>query len=145
MAQIYLLDTNAASDVMKGSSTAVRQALVTEASSGVIAISAITAAELRFGIRKRGSSRLQAAFDKFCAAAEVLPWDNSAAEAYGELRYALTRRGITLDAMDLLIAAHAVSLGAVVVTHDQAFQQITDFVKVVDWAAGLIVNQQILG
>jgi tRNA(fMet)-specific endonuclease VapC len=136
MADIYLLDTNAASDIMKEGPSAVRQALVTASLSGVIAISVITAAELRFGIKKRDSVRLQAAFDKFCAATEILPWDVLAAEAYSELRYALTRKGITLDAMDLLIAAHAMSLGAVVVTHDQAFQQITDFVKVVDWAAG---------
>lgn len=137
MAQIYLLDTNAASDVMKEGPSAVRQALVTASRSGVIAISVITAAELRFGIRKRNASRLQAAFDKFCAATEILPWDDAAAEAYGELRYLLTQRGITLDAMDLLIAAHAMSLSAIVVTHDQAFQRIKDFVKVVDWAAGL--------
>ncbi len=136
MTQIYLLDTNAASDVMKGTSSAARQALMTESQSGVIAISTISSAELRFGIRKRDSPRLQAAFDTFCAAAEVLPWDDAAAEAYGELRYLLTRRGITLDTMDLLIAAHAMSLGAVVVTHDQAFKRITDFVKVVDWSAG---------
>jgi tRNA(fMet)-specific endonuclease VapC len=137
MAQIYLLDTNAASDVMKDGSSAARQTLITEARSGVIAISTISAAELRFGIRKRDSPRLQAAFDKFCAAAEILPWDDAAAEAYSELRYSLMRRGITLDAMDLLIAAHAMSLDAVVVTHDRAFQQITDFVKVIDWNTSL--------
>jgi len=136
MAQIYLLDTNAASDVMKERSIVARHALETEARLGVIAISTITAAELRFGLRKRNSVRLQAAFEKFCAAAEILLWDDSAAEAYGELRYSLTLRGITLDAMDLLIAAHAMSVDAVVVTHDQAFQQITDFVKVVDWSTG---------
>jgi len=136
MAQIYLLDTNAASDVMHEQSIAVRDALEREARLGIIAISTITAAELRFGIKKRHSVRLQTAFDKFCAAADILPWDDLAAEAYSELRYNLTRRGITLDAMDLLIAAHAMSLDAFVVTHDQAFQQITDFVKVVDWSAG---------
>jgi tRNA(fMet)-specific endonuclease VapC len=137
MAQIYLLDTNAASDVMKEQSVAMRHALETEARLGIIAISTITAAELRFGIRKRNSARLQAAFEKFCSAAEILPWDDSAAEVYSELRYQLTSHGVTLDAMDLLIAAHAISLGAVVVTHDQAFKQITDFVKVVDWSVGL--------
>jgi tRNA(fMet)-specific endonuclease VapC len=137
MAQIYLLDTNAASDVMKEGPSVARQTLATASGTGVIAISTITAAELRFGIRKRNALRLQAAFDKFCAAIEILPWDDAAAEAYGELRYLLTQRGITLDAMDLLIGAHAMSLGAVVVTHDQAFKKITDFVKVVDWAGGL--------
>jgi tRNA(fMet)-specific endonuclease VapC len=137
MAQLYLLDTNAASDVMNGYSDAARLTLAREARSSAITISSITAGELRFGIRKRGSARLQRAFDDFCLAAQILPWDDSVAVAYGELRYSLARNGKVLDAMDLLIAAHAVAVGAVLVTRDRAFQQIKNLVRIENWATDL--------
>jgi tRNA(fMet)-specific endonuclease VapC len=137
MAQLYLLDTNAASDVMNGDSNAVRLTLARKARSASITISSITAAELRFGIRKRGSARLQKAFENFCIGAQILPWDDAAAVAYGQLRYDLARSGTVLDVMDLLIAAHAVALGAVLVTRDKAFQQIKTSVKIENWATDL--------
>ena len=59
------------------------------------------------------------------------------AVAYGELRYGLTRNGRVLDTMDLLIAAHAVAVGAVLVTRDQAFQHIRDLVRIENWATDL--------
>ena len=137
MAQLYLLDTNAASDVMNGDSNAVRLTLARKARSSSITISSITAAELRFGIRKRGSARLQKAFENFCIGAQILPWDDAPAVAYGQLRYDLARSGTVLDVMDLLIAAHAVALGAVLVTRDKAFQQIKNSVKIENWATDL--------
>ncbi len=137
MARLYLLDTNAASDIMNRYSEAARQTLVRESRSSVIAISSITAGELRFGIKNRGSVRLQKAFDEFCAAAQIPPWDDTVAAAYGELRYRIRRKGKTLDAMDLLIAAHAFAVGAVLVTRDGAFEHVKDMVMVVNWATDL--------
>ena len=48
----------------------------------------------------------------------VLPWDEAAAEHYGDLRAGLERRGRPLGAMDLMIAAHARSRGATLVSND---------------------------
>jgi tRNA(fMet)-specific endonuclease VapC len=134
---MYLLDTNAVSDIMNGYSEAARRTLLQEAGSAVIAISSITSGELRFGIRNRNSKRLQRAFDEFRAVGKILPWDDDAAMAYADLRNELTRRGKMLDALDMLIAAHAVAVGAVLVSRDRAFQHVEDFVEIVNWATDL--------
>lgn len=63
----------------------------------------------------------------------ILPWDSQAARSYGTMRAAMTAKGKTLSAMDLLIAAHAASVGAVLVTGDQAFQQSEDLQPSVNW------------
>lgn len=55
------------------------------------------------------------------------------AERYGPARAALARHGQTLTALDLLTAAHALSAGAVLVTSDQAFNQVAGL-TVADWA-----------
>ena len=137
MPQIYLLDTNAASDMMNGTSPALRRTLAEEGRTAVIAISSITSAELRFGIRLRDSIKLQRAFADFCMAAQILPWDDTVSVAYAELRLLLMQRGKALDAMDLLIASHAYALGATLVTRDNAFHNISGLVQVVNWAIDL--------
>jgi len=78
---------------------------------------------------------LRAAVKKLLEAIEVLAWDSSAAQAYGRLRARLRRAGTPLANMDLLIAAHALAQGAVLVSHDRVFRQIAPFVKVEDWAS----------
>jgi tRNA(fMet)-specific endonuclease VapC len=56
------------------------------------------------------------ALDRFLLSADILPFGRSAAVAYGEIRATLERRGLAIGAFDMLIAGHALSLGAVVVT-----------------------------
>ena len=70
---------------------------------------------------------------EFLKRVDVLPWDHAAAERYGITRAELVRRGKTLAPLDLLIAAHAMSAGAVLVTSDKAFGQVVDLI-VEDWA-----------
>jgi tRNA(fMet)-specific endonuclease VapC len=65
---------------------------------------------------------------------DVLPWDFSAAERYGILRAALDRSGRPLGSLDLLIAAHALAAGAILVTNDRAFSQIAPL-QIEDWTA----------
>jgi tRNA(fMet)-specific endonuclease VapC len=133
----YLLDTNTVSDIMNGYSEAARLALLRESRSSIIAISSITSGELRFGIKKRNSKRLQRAFDQFLTVGTVLPWNDEVAMAYADLRDRLTRGGKTLDSLDMLIAAHAIAAGAVLVSRDSAFQHAREFVEVVNWATDL--------
>jgi tRNA(fMet)-specific endonuclease VapC len=63
---------------------------------------------------------------------EILQWDVSAARRYGILRAALDRTGRSLGSLDLLIAAHALAAGAVLVTNDRDFSQIAQL-QVEDW------------
>lgn len=85
---------------------------------GEIGISSITGAELSFGVAKSGSAKNQAALDKFLAPLEVLPFDEPAMRRYGGLRTELERQGRPIGALDTLIAAHALALGATLVTNN---------------------------
>ena len=103
-----------------------------------IAISAITEAEVLFGLAKRPeATRLRANFERFFAAIELLPWDSAVAGAYGTLRAELSATGKNLGLMDLLIASHAIAAGATLVTHDRALLQAAASLRTVDWATDL--------
>lgn len=77
--------------------------------------------------------RLRTAFEHFCTTAEVLAWTSAAAKSYAWLRNELRKQGKALSELDLLIAAHAHSLGAVLVTADTAFLQIEGLLEVENW------------
>lgn len=128
----YMLDTNTVSHIIKGSIPSVREHLVAVPMAQVC-ISAITQGELVFGVAKRPElPRLREAVHEFLLRVDVLPWDGVVADCYGELRAALERVGKPLGNLDMLIAAHAVAVGAVLVTNDQAFRQVRGL-EVVDW------------
>ena len=85
---------------------------------GDIGVSSITAAELAFGVTKSGSVRNREALAAFLLPLDVAPFDAQAAVAYGEVRADLERRGSPIGPLDLLIAAHALFLGAILVTNN---------------------------
>ena len=136
MPDLYMLDTNGASELFSGKSPAhVRAAMTLKHRGDVIAISVVTKAELMFGfVKKPEATRVRSAFEAFLKQTSVLPWDERAATSYAEMRNHLRLKGKVLSTMDLLIAAHAHSLGAKIVTRDGAFQYVADMVEVVDWA-----------
>lgn len=103
---------------------------------GDIVISSITGAELSFGVAKSGSRRNQAALDKFLAPLEILPFDEAAMRNYGPLRSHLELNGTPIGALDLLIAAHAVSVGCTLVSNNlREFSRVPDL-ALANWADG---------
>lgn len=101
-------------------------------------ISTITEAEILYGRERRPqATRLHSSGTRLVQALHIRPWDSAAAQVYGKLRADLRATGKNLAVMDLLIAAHAVSAGAILVSHDKAFQQLTPLLAVVDWATDL--------
>lgn len=127
----YLLDTNAASYLINKKSAAMDRRLA-KAAVADLGISAVTEGELRYGVASRGSAPLQAALDSFLLTVTTLPWDSAAAQEYGRLRSELERAGRLLGSLDLMIAAHAIALGATLVTGDRAFARIKSL-KAEDW------------
>lgn len=115
MARQYLLDTNIISALMRDprGAVAARIRMVGEAA---VATSVIVAGELRFGARKAGSGVWVERVEKVLAAIEVLPLDAGVDAHYGSLRAYLTQRGQPIGPNDLWIAAHALALGATLVT-----------------------------
>jgi len=85
---------------------------------GEIGVSSVVAAELAYGVAKSGSARNRSALEMFLAPLEILPFDDKAFWTYGDLRADLERQGKSIGAMDTLIAAHALSLDAVLVTNN---------------------------
>ncbi len=115
----YLLDTNICIYIINAKPAHVLDRFRREAI-GDIGISAVTAAELTFGIIKRGSQRNRLALEKFFAPLEIAAFDAGACWLYGELRADLERRGQPIGALDTLIAAHALALGSTLVTNNES-------------------------
>jgi len=133
---LYLLDTNTVSYIVSGRSPAARRKLDVNLADS--AISAITEGELRFGLAKRPEAvRLRKAIDSMLDVVLVLPWDSEAAQAYGIMRARMAAAGKALSALDTLIAAHAASVNAALVTNDRAFRHATGLQTTINWATDL--------
>jgi tRNA(fMet)-specific endonuclease VapC len=114
----YLLDTNICIYVIKRRPPQVL-ARVQRCAVGDLGLSTVTLAELQYGVAKSAfPERNQEALAAFTLPLEILPFDAPAAAAYGPIRATLERQGTPIGAMDLLIAAHAVSLGVILVTNN---------------------------
>jgi len=101
---------------------------------GDVAISSITLAELRFGISKSNQSeRNRAALEQFLIPLEVLPFDEAAAEAYGSIRATLEINGTPIGPLDTLIAGHALSVKAAVVTNNVREFSRVEGLRVENW------------
>ena len=85
---------------------------------GEIGVCSVVAAELAYGVTKSRSARNRSALEMFLAPLEVLPFDEAAVWAYGDLRASLEREGQPIGALDTMIAAHALSVDAPLVTHN---------------------------
>ena len=101
---------------------------------GDICISSVTLAELRYGVAKsQYQQKNQTALDDFLMPLEVALFDEAAANTYGVLRASLEQKGTPIGALDLMIAAHALSLHLTVVTNNtREFNRIPNLL-VVDW------------
>ena len=136
---LYLLDTNTVSYISIDRSPAARHMMNRVIRDHMIAISAITEGEVLFGLAKNPgakAARLRASVDLLFPRLRILPWDSAAAHAYGTLRAQMSAVGKPLSTMDTLIAAHALSVDAILVTHDNAFKQV-HALRTVDWATDL--------
>ena len=123
----YMLDANSVSYFIRQHPAVSARVVAVPMSS--LCVSAITAGELMFGLARRMDAvRLHGAVREFLRRIDVLPWDDAVAMRYGAVRADLQRSGGTLAPLDLLIATHALSVGAVLVTSDRAFSRFTDLV-----------------
>jgi tRNA(fMet)-specific endonuclease VapC len=133
MAVRYILDTNSVSYIIKGNFPRVRERLLTIPMDEV-GVSVITEAELRFGVaRLPQATRLGIIVEEFLVRVEVLAWDSAAAQHYARLRAALKANGEPMGNMDLMIAAQALAVGAVLVTNDRVFRRLSGL-KIDDWS-----------
>jgi tRNA(fMet)-specific endonuclease VapC len=133
MAVRYLLDTNTASYAIKGNVPSVRERLQQHAPAEV-AISVITEAELRFGVlRLPGAKRLAFVVEEFLRFIDIRPWDSAAAQNYAQLRASIEQAGRPIGNLDLMLAAHSLAMGTILVSSDRVFGRVKDL-KLENWA-----------
>ena len=114
---MILLDTNICIYIINAKPAAVL-ARFQQYRLGEIGVCSVVAAELAFGVAKSGSMRNRQALEMFLAPLTILPFDTPAVWAYGGLRADLERRGTPIGALDTMVAAHALSQQAVLVTNN---------------------------
>lgn len=134
MSHIYMLDTNIISDLMRNSQGKVYQRIMEEGES-TICTSIIVAAELRFGAQKKGSQALTERVEEILKRIMVMAFDEPADQRYALLRHQLQQQGQLIGPNDLLIAAHALSLNLILVTHNVSEFQRVEGLRIEDWIA----------
>jgi len=130
---MYMLDTDICIYIIKHKPMNVLSRFK-EIQSGQISMSSITFAELINGARK--SQHIEkniAKLNELGEIIEILPFDKRAAVFYGDVRSKLERRGEIIGSNDLLIAAHALSLGLTLVTNNEKEFQRVDGLKIENW------------
>jgi tRNA(fMet)-specific endonuclease VapC len=126
------LDTNIASFVIRDQHPALT-AQLRKVPVGRLCLSVISEAELRYGLAlKPHDARMKQSVEKFLSKIDILDWDGAAAARYASLRAEQKKAGKPLANMDLLIAAHALSMQALLVTNDASFKQVKGL-KTADW------------
>jgi tRNA(fMet)-specific endonuclease VapC len=118
MSQLYMLDTDICAFLLRRSSdTLLARIQVVPVVQQVMSV--VTYAELLYGVQVSSRKKTnQAAVDALARHLAVLDWPQDAAAHYAQIRADLKKRGAMIGANDLLIAAHARSLGAIVVTNN---------------------------
>lgn len=131
---LHMLDTDIASYIIKGRSPSL-EAKLAELSPTQTCISVVTRAELLFGLtRLPAAHRLRLAVKHFLRLVRSLPWDDEAAEWYAGIRHQLEGGGQPIGELDMMIAAHSLSAGAVLVTNNERhFSRIEAPLRLVNW------------
>ena len=123
----YMLDTNICIYIIKQKPanviTRFRQLPISS-----LAISSITLSELEYGVMKSSKpDQNQFALSQFVAPLEILPYGDDAALYYGKLRAFLEKQGTPIGSLDMLIAAHALSINCILITNNEKeFSRVPD-------------------
>jgi tRNA(fMet)-specific endonuclease VapC len=132
---VYLLDSNVLSEIMRnpqGPAAVIFERKAFDPGAKMVT-SIVVACEMRYGVAKKGSTPLAQRVDRALASVEVAPLSAGADSTYAALRSDLERRGQIIGQNDLLIAAHALALGAILVTDNvREFKRVKGL-KIENW------------
>lgn len=136
MTLLHMLDTDTASYIIKGKSPLI-EAKLAEIPPSRICISVMTQAELLYGLKRLPADhRLVLGVRQFLKLVKALPWDSDAAEHYAEIRHQLVTTGQPIGEIDMMIAAHSLSAGAILVTNNtRHYARVTAPLTLVNWSA----------
>jgi tRNA(fMet)-specific endonuclease VapC len=129
----YLLDTNIVSYHIRRSSPSLLRRLHATPIAHV-ALSVVTEMELRYGLARNPALRIAPLVESFLSGIAILPLDSSVAKKYAAIRHAVVSKGASVGPLDLMIAAHALAMGIVLITNNtREFSRIPDL-RCEDWS-----------
>lgn len=130
----YLLDTNTVSYFIKGINSGLIAQMEREFQAQTMAISAVTRAELRFGMEMMDAKdRCRTRIALLLGELPALPWSAEAADQYGILKSQLQRQGTPIGELDTQIGAHALAEGLILVTHNTHHFERIPGLQLEDW------------
>jgi tRNA(fMet)-specific endonuclease VapC len=130
----YMLDTNICIYIIKKKPDQVIERL-RHTRVPDVGVSSITLSELEYGAAKSARpEQNKLAIVEFLAPLEILPYDDMAAQEYGKVRVYLEKQGTPIGSMDMLIAAHALSLNCILVTNNESEFRRIPALKIENWA-----------
>jgi tRNA(fMet)-specific endonuclease VapC len=136
-----MLDTNMLSYIARNRSAEARRRFKSAELEAPVYVSVITEAEVLYGLAKRPEAHqalrmMREILDQLT----ILQWTSEAASAYGILRASNEALGVSVGSLDLLIAAHALAVDAILVTGDGAFSRLAGGPKTENWADDIRPN-----
>lgn len=130
----WMLDTNICIDLIRDRPASLLERVASHAV-GDIGISVVTLAELEYGVSKSSRpAKNREALEQFASPLEVAPFERQTTAVYGRLRSALEKKGQSIGSLDLLIAAHAVSLDVRLITHNVREFARVQGLRIEDWS-----------
>lgn len=131
--QLYMLDTDICSYILKEKPFQVRSKFK-QFSMDQLCLSIVTYAELLYGVKKNNTQRVdRSIIESFVRHLSILEWNLEAADHYSDIRVELENQGSVIGNMDMMIAAHARSYEAILVTNNlKHFERISDL-RIENW------------
>lgn len=134
MTLLHMLDTDAASYIIKGRPEVVR-ARIGDVAPDRLCVSVITRAELAYGLKRLPSGhRLHLGVRRFLGLVRILSWSERAADHYADIRHDLATSGRIIGELDMMIAAHAMAEDAILITNNlRHFGRMSPPLALRDW------------
>ncbi len=131
----YMLDTNIISYLIKNRDFKLINKFEQISENATICVSSITVAELFYGVKKRKNQKLEIAVRELLYPLEKVSFDENSALIYGDIRTELERNGEIIGSYDMLIAAHAKSIAAILVTNNMSEFKRVKNLKLENWVS----------
>ena len=131
---LYMLDTNICSYIIRNKPQSIKEKLQEVEQNHTVVLSSIVVSELLYGATKKNSLKLTKIVSAFIDNFIIYDYSKVSAQSYANIRTDLEKRGQIIGANDLLIASHALSLGAILVTNNtREFERVEKLV-LKDWS-----------
>ena len=131
---LYMLDTNICSYIIRNKPQSIKEKLKEVEQNHTIALSSIVVSELLYGATKKDSPKLMKIVSAFIDNFIIYDYSKVSAQSYANIRTDLEKKGQIIGANDLLIASHALSLGAVLVTNNTREFERVEKLDLEDWS-----------